>query len=188
MAEQRLSRLQRYILAWLLAEAQRTRGTMAASHQDLVWALCHDKGNLSTSLKGLEAKGLVTIARTPGGKAEAVDLTVTGRNRRRPAGAPPHVRARFYGGGHGDIRVPYAATRTPHHRHGLRQRPGAAWCRASKAWHRRHHLPRFRTTLNSSGVRTTRPFGMSISTHPRDIPCGVPGRRRSVALVAMRYP
>jgi hypothetical protein len=30
---------------------------------------------------GLEAKGLVTIARTPGGKAEAVDLTVKGRNR-----------------------------------------------------------------------------------------------------------
>lgn len=54
---------------------------MAASHQDLVQALGHDKGNLSTSLKGLEVKGLVTIARTPGGKAEAVDLTPAGRNR-----------------------------------------------------------------------------------------------------------
>lgn len=31
-----------------------------------------------TSLKGLEAKGPVTIARTPGGKAKAVDLTVSG--------------------------------------------------------------------------------------------------------------
>jgi len=54
---------------------------MAASHEDLVRALAHDKGNISTSLKGLEAKGLVTIARTPGGRAEAVDLTAEGRIR-----------------------------------------------------------------------------------------------------------
>ena len=40
----------------------------------------HDKGNLSTSLKGLEAKGLETITRTPGGRAEAVDLTPMWRN------------------------------------------------------------------------------------------------------------
>jgi len=83
-AAPRLSRLQRRILAWLVAEEQRTRGTMAASHEDLVRALValgFDKGNVSTSLKGLEAKGLVTIARTPGGKAEAVDLTNTARNR-----------------------------------------------------------------------------------------------------------
>ena len=37
-------------------------------------------GNVSRSLKGLEAKGLVTIARTPGGKAEAVALTPEGRH------------------------------------------------------------------------------------------------------------
>jgi DNA-binding MarR family transcriptional regulator len=54
---------------------------MRASHEDLVHTLAHDKGNLSHSLKGLEAKGLVTIARTPGGKAEAVDLTPEGRHR-----------------------------------------------------------------------------------------------------------
>jgi DNA-binding MarR family transcriptional regulator len=54
---------------------------MSASHQDLVRVLGHDKGNLSTSLKGLEVKGLVTIARTPGDKAEAVDLTPEGRHR-----------------------------------------------------------------------------------------------------------
>jgi DNA-binding MarR family transcriptional regulator len=81
MAPERLSRLQHRILAWLVAEDQRTRGTMAASHVDLVRALAHDKGNLSTSLKGLEAKGLVTIARTPGGRAEAVNLTPEGRTR-----------------------------------------------------------------------------------------------------------
>jgi DNA-binding MarR family transcriptional regulator len=79
MAPERLSQLQRRILAWLWAEAQRTRGTMAASHQDLVHALAHDKGNLSTSLQGLERKGLATITRTPGGQAEAVNLTRKGR-------------------------------------------------------------------------------------------------------------
>jgi DNA-binding MarR family transcriptional regulator len=81
MTTTRLSRLQRRLLAWLAAEDQRTRGTMRASHEDLVQALVargHDTGNLSTSLKGLEAKGLVTISRTPGGKAEAVDLTPRG--------------------------------------------------------------------------------------------------------------
>ena len=81
MSEPRLSRLQRRILAWLLAEDQRTKGTMSASHQDLVRvlvALGFDKGNVSTSLKGLEAKGLVRLARTPGGRAEAVDLTAEG--------------------------------------------------------------------------------------------------------------
>ena len=58
MADQRLSRLQRRILAWLAAEAQRTRGTMSASHQDPTRALAHDKGNLSTSLQGLGGQGL----------------------------------------------------------------------------------------------------------------------------------
>jgi DNA-binding MarR family transcriptional regulator len=79
MARERLSHLQRRVLAWLVAEEQRTRGTMSASHQDLARALAHHPGNLSTSLKGLEAKGLVRITRTPGGKAEAVDLTAEGR-------------------------------------------------------------------------------------------------------------
>jgi predicted MarR family transcription regulator len=67
--------------------AKVVRGTMAASHEDLVCALVArgvDKGNISTSLKGLEAKGLVTITRTPGGRAEAVDLTPEGRNRVAP--------------------------------------------------------------------------------------------------------
>jgi DNA-binding MarR family transcriptional regulator len=84
IAPKRLSRLQRRILAWLAAEAQRTRGTMSASHEDLVHALVHDKGNLSHSLRNLEAKGLITIARTPGGKAEAIDLTPEGRLRAAP--------------------------------------------------------------------------------------------------------
>ena len=81
MAPNRLSRLQRRILAWLAAEEQRTRGTISASHEDLVRAMAHDKGNLSTSLRNLEAKGLIRITRTAGGKAEAVDLTLEGRQR-----------------------------------------------------------------------------------------------------------
>jgi DNA-binding MarR family transcriptional regulator len=79
MTEHRLSRLQRCILAWLAQEEQRTRGTMAASHQDLVQALGHEKGNLSHSLRNLEAKGLVRLHRTAGSKAEALDLTPQGR-------------------------------------------------------------------------------------------------------------
>jgi hypothetical protein len=78
VAPERLSRLQRRILAWLVSEDQRLRDTMATSHEDLVRTLVAwgvDKGTVSTSLKGLATKGLVTIARTPGGKAEAVDLT-----------------------------------------------------------------------------------------------------------------
>jgi DNA-binding MarR family transcriptional regulator len=55
---------------------------MSASHQDLgraLAALGFGKGGVSTSLQGLAAKGLVTITRTPGGKAAAVDLTAEGR-------------------------------------------------------------------------------------------------------------
>ena len=61
MAHERLSRLQRRILAWLQAHEQRTRGTMAARYPELVQALGHEKGNLSHSLANLEAKGLVRM-------------------------------------------------------------------------------------------------------------------------------
>jgi DNA-binding MarR family transcriptional regulator len=74
MASNRLSRLQRRILAWLDQEERRTRGTMSADHHALVQAMGVDKGNLSTSLKGLERKGLIRVHRRPGGKAQSVDL------------------------------------------------------------------------------------------------------------------
>jgi DNA-binding MarR family transcriptional regulator len=68
------------LMAWLAAEEeQRTRGTMAASYAELVRTLAHEKGNLSHSLANLEAKGLVRMNRTPGGKAEALDLTPQGQ-------------------------------------------------------------------------------------------------------------
>jgi DNA-binding MarR family transcriptional regulator len=79
MADKRLSHLQRRILSWLAAEEQRTRHTMSGSHQDLVRTLATDKGNLSRSVHNLEAKGLIHVGRTPGGKAEYLDLTADGR-------------------------------------------------------------------------------------------------------------
>jgi DNA-binding MarR family transcriptional regulator len=75
----RSSRFQHRILVWLAQEAQRTRGTMSASPQDLRHTLGTDKSNLSHSLGNLAAKGLVRITRTAGEKAEAIDLTPAGR-------------------------------------------------------------------------------------------------------------
>jgi uncharacterized protein HemX len=54
MAAVRLSQLQKRIMSWLRADAQRTHGRMASSHQDLARALQHDKGNLSHSLRTLD--------------------------------------------------------------------------------------------------------------------------------------
>ena len=71
MAAQRLSRRQKQILQWLAADHQRTRGMIRSSHQDLVQALPGDKGNISHSLQTLEARDLIVIGRSPGGKAEA---------------------------------------------------------------------------------------------------------------------
>jgi DNA-binding transcriptional regulator GbsR (MarR family) len=79
MAPERLSHLQRRILTWLQAYEQRYKGSMSASYAELMQALNHNKGNLSHSLRNLEAKGLVRLTRTPGGKTEAIDLTRTGQ-------------------------------------------------------------------------------------------------------------
>ena len=79
MAAQRLSRRQKHLLPWVAADQQRTRGMITSSHQDLVRALPGDKGNISHSLRTLEARGLIVIGRSPGGKAEAVWLTLEGQ-------------------------------------------------------------------------------------------------------------
>jgi hypothetical protein len=76
MAAQRLSRRQKRILQWLAADSQRTCGVITSSHQELVRALPGDKGNISHSLQTLEARGLIVIGRSPGGKAEALWLTL----------------------------------------------------------------------------------------------------------------
>jgi DNA-binding MarR family transcriptional regulator len=80
MAPERLSHLQRRILTWLAAEERRTRGTMSASHQAMARAMAHHKGILSTSLRNLEAKGLVKITHTPRGQGRSHRLD-TGRAR-----------------------------------------------------------------------------------------------------------
>jgi DNA-binding MarR family transcriptional regulator len=78
MALRRLSRLQRRILRHLFLSHQRTRGTLAMSHFELVQATGGDRSNVGHSLRTLEARGLVTIGRSPGGKAEYVTLTPEG--------------------------------------------------------------------------------------------------------------
>ena len=79
MAAQRLSRRHKHILHWLAADHQRTRGMITSSHQDLVRALPGDKGNMSHSLQTLEARSLIVIGRSPGGKAESLWLTPEGQ-------------------------------------------------------------------------------------------------------------
>jgi len=79
MAAWRLSRRQKQILQWLAVDHQRTRGMIRSSHQDLVRALPGDKGNISHSLQPLEARGLMVIGRSPGGKAESLWLTPEGQ-------------------------------------------------------------------------------------------------------------
>ena len=74
----RLSKLQKRMLCWLDAEERRTRRICSSSHQQLVQALPHAKGNISHSLRILEAQGLLTIGRSPGGQAENVRLTSAG--------------------------------------------------------------------------------------------------------------
>ena len=79
MAARRLSRRHKQILHWLAADYRRTRGMIRSSHQSLVQALPGDKGNISHSLQTLEARGLIGIGRSPGGKAEALWLTPEGQ-------------------------------------------------------------------------------------------------------------
>ena len=78
MATQRVSRLQKQMLRWLLADHQRTRGVLASSHAELVKALRGDKGNISHSLHTLEARGWIVLGRTPGGRSESLYLTPAG--------------------------------------------------------------------------------------------------------------
>ena len=79
MAATRLSQLQKRILRWVAVDAQRTRGVVASSHQELVRALKGDKGNISHSLRTLEAQGWLVMDRSAGGKAESLRLTPEGQ-------------------------------------------------------------------------------------------------------------
>ncbi len=78
MAARRLSRLQHRILKCLVDEYQRTRGGTSLGHRELVQTLGNDPGTLSHSVRTLEARGLITVGRTPGGKADFLALTRAG--------------------------------------------------------------------------------------------------------------
>ena len=78
MATQRLSQLQKQSLRWLWADEQRTHGGTSSSHHALLQALPGDKSNSSRSLRTLEARAWIVIARTAGGKAESLYLTPAG--------------------------------------------------------------------------------------------------------------
>jgi DNA-binding MarR family transcriptional regulator len=78
MATQRVSRLQKQMLQWLLADHHRTRGILARSHAELVKALRGDKGKISHSLRTREARGWIVLGRTPGGRSESLYLTPAG--------------------------------------------------------------------------------------------------------------
>ena len=79
MAATRLSQLQKRILRWLAADAQRTRGVGASSHQALVCALQGDKGKISHRRRTLAARGWLIMGRSAGGKAESLRLAPEGQ-------------------------------------------------------------------------------------------------------------
>jgi DNA-binding MarR family transcriptional regulator len=79
MAARRLSKLQRQILAQMWTQYERTQGGISTAHLDLVQTLGRDKSNISHSLRTLEARGLISIGRSPGGQAIYMDLTPEGR-------------------------------------------------------------------------------------------------------------
>jgi hypothetical protein len=79
MAARRCSRLPKRLLAWLTRDEPRTRGMIVSSHQDLIGALQGDQGPSSHRLCTLEARGLLVIVRSRGGKAEALSLTSAGQ-------------------------------------------------------------------------------------------------------------
>jgi hypothetical protein len=78
MVIRRVSRLQKRILRWLVADHRRTQGAISSSHDALVKAVDGDKSNISHSLHTLEARGWVVILRTPGGQANSIVLTPEG--------------------------------------------------------------------------------------------------------------
>ena len=79
MGTRRFSRLQKRLLAWLAVDERRTGRVISSSHQDLIVALQGDKSNISHSLRTLEARSLLVIGRSRGGKAESLYLTSEGQ-------------------------------------------------------------------------------------------------------------
>ena len=81
MATPRLSRLQKRILRWLVADHHRTNGVILSSHEELVKALGGYKGNVSRSLQTLETREWIIIGRSPGARAYHLRLTLEGQQK-----------------------------------------------------------------------------------------------------------
>lgn len=60
------------MLRWWAADHQRTHGRLTSSHQELVRTLQSVKGNISHSLRTLEARSWIVMRRSSGGKVEAL--------------------------------------------------------------------------------------------------------------------
>ena len=82
MTAQRLSQLQREILTWIWDSSLELDDTQV-EHGDLTLALAASPPTLSASLRNLEAKGLVSLHRSPGGRVKQIELTVAGQERAR---------------------------------------------------------------------------------------------------------
>lgn len=77
-----LSNLQRTILQWLATDARSRHGvddTGGVPYGDIVRAMTADKNSVTTTLRQLLRKGLVTIIVPPGGWTRCVLLTEQGR-------------------------------------------------------------------------------------------------------------
>ena len=81
MTTTRLSHLQRRMLKWVYEAEAASGWRYRPGYYDLRRALGGNKGNVSVSLRNLEAKGLVNVYRTSGGQASSVWLTEAGKNR-----------------------------------------------------------------------------------------------------------
>ena len=81
MAAKRLSGLQRRMLEWVYEAEASSRWHTSPSYYELRQALGGNKGNMSVSLRNLEAKGLLMVYRTRGGQSSSLWLTKEGKNR-----------------------------------------------------------------------------------------------------------
>jgi DNA-binding MarR family transcriptional regulator len=81
MASERLSRLQRRILQAVYDAEARSGWSVMPSYFEIRQELGGNKGNISVSVRNLEAKGLLQVYRTSGGQASSIWLTPEGKNR-----------------------------------------------------------------------------------------------------------
>jgi hypothetical protein len=69
------------MLEWIYAAEARSGWRLSTSYFALRRGLGGNNGNMSVSVRNLEAKGLMKIYRTSGGQVSSVWLTKAGKNR-----------------------------------------------------------------------------------------------------------